>query len=390
MCCGSFLHGFVLISADSRIPASDFDLGVDHHAAFDWLSIHGADRHGVAHHHPASEAMDLDDINFDSLSWTDDLDTSFADVGLDLGLDHHMHDGSAHEHAFGGAGPLDPLFAEDEAAFPAYGHADPLSDALMHDMAADASAGLLSPIGQWHPADLPHGAGLDDPTPDRLRSQISLLSGGSCGDEIVFKNCDSSKAMLLHGLSLQFGLNYSHDASTGAVSVTRAVSDNAMSFHTTPLIAAPSFSGMEFSQMSVDTSSLLESTPSLRESAPSIAPSTSAETSRQLSRRPSRSQRISDSISKHVSTWRTSMAKSGGRRGPLTEDGRRDMRVLEGAGGACWRCKVLRRKVTTYSIPCSSQSDTSSVTPESTAALADAASKPFRCSISVKMPRSGP
>ncbi|KAK1829411.1 Fez family zinc finger protein 2 [Podospora conica] len=341
----------------SRIPASvsDFGLGgVDHHArhdSFDWLSVHDSDhhhhhhQHGAPHHHrhqSAGDAMDMD-IDIDSLSWTDDLDTSFADVaGLDLGLDHHMHDGSAQpEPVFGGAGPLDPLFAEDEAAFPTYVHADPLSDALMHDLAADANAAglMLPPIGQWHPADLPHpSAGMDDPTPDRLRSQMLWFSEGSCGDEIVFKNCDSSKAMLLHGLSLQFGLNYSHDASTGMVSVTRTVSDNSMSFqHTSPLIVVPSFPGMEFSQMSVDTSSLLET-------APSIAPSTVTDTSHQLSRRPSRSQRISDSISKHVSTWRTSMAKSGGRRGPLTEDGRRDMRVLEGAGGACWRCKVLRRK----------------------------------------------
>jgi hypothetical protein len=64
----------------------------------------------------------------------------------------------------------------------------------------------------------------------------------------------------------------------------------------------------------------------------------------QLVRRLSRSERITDSISKHVSTLKTSIAK-GGRRGPLTETGRRDMRALEAAGGACWRCKVLRRKV---------------------------------------------
>jgi hypothetical protein len=34
-----------------------------------------------------------------------------------------------------------------------------------------------------------------------------------------------------------------------------------------------------------------------------------------------------------------------GRRGPLKEGGREGMRILKRGGGACWRCKILKKQV---------------------------------------------
>jgi hypothetical protein len=285
--------------------------------------------------------MDVD-FDLDSISWTDELDHSFTDANLDLGLDLHEPSVAQHQPGFG-AVPLDFLFAEDEAAFPSFVGHDQMPDAHMHDMGGDTNgAMILSPISHWQSPDVLSHA--EDPTPERLRSQLALLSEGSCGDELVFKNCDAPKAVLLHGLAMDFGLNYTHDATSKDVSITRAANPtpNAMSFHSKApsIVLSSPFENISFpSQVSLDTDSLMDGTPSVLSPPP-------VDRTQQLSRRPSRSQRISDSISKHVSTWKSSMSKGGGgRRGPLTEDGRRDMKVLEVAGGACWRCKVLRRKV---------------------------------------------
>ena len=278
------------------------------------------------------------DFELDSLSWTDDLDHSFIDVDLDLSLP------SPHQPGFG-AVPLDFLFAEDEAAFPGFINHDHMADTHMHDIGVDPSTSMMGAhLDRWPSADIRTHA-VEDPTPERLRSQLSLLSEGSCGDELVFKNCDSAKAVLLHTLAIEFGLNYTHDAPSGEVSITRAATTNAMSMSFTEeapsIVLTSPFENISYPpQVELEADSLVDDSSSM-------APS-SSDPSRQLTikRRPSRSQRISDSITRHVSTWKSSMSKGGGgRRGPLTEDGRRDMKVLEVAGGACWRCKVLRRKV---------------------------------------------
>ncbi|KAK5656447.1 hypothetical protein OQA88_4829 [Cercophora sp. LCS_1] len=268
--------------------------------------------------------MDID-FDFDSLSWTDELDHCIADVNLDLGV--------GLQDSFGTV-PPDLSFAENESALPDFAN-------HMHDLSVH-SAGtmvLAPPIGQWNPQSMTPAR--EDPAPELLRSQLSLLCRGSYGDELVFKNCDSSKAMLLHGLSMEFGLKYSHDFSTGEVSIARAAAA-AVSFKppTPALVVTSPFQGIEYvAQRTVETAS---STTSLMRQ--TITPAASTPPNRQLTRQLSRGQRITDSISRHVSTWKTSISKNGGRKGPLTEDGRRDMKVLEGAGGACWRCKVLRRK----------------------------------------------
>ena len=36
------------------------------------------------------------------------------------------------------------------------------------------------------------------------------------------------------------------------------------------------------------------------------------------------------------------------RRGPLKEGSREEMRVLKSEGGACWRCKILKKQVGIY------------------------------------------
>ncbi|KAK0730161.1 hypothetical protein B0H67DRAFT_474660 [Lasiosphaeris hirsuta] len=289
--------------------------------------------------------MDLD-FDLDSLAWADDLDGSTSPTNVEMGTDIDIRDPSSeHPLPFGtGAGfPLDYLFAEDEAAF-----STPFVDTAPH---MDATS-------------LAHfGVRVDDQTPQRLRDQLSLLAEGSFGDEIVFKNCDSSKAALLYNLTVDLGLSFNREAGAGTVSVTRATTPAVLPFrHKSTPVFPQSFiepGWIKGSMLGVASSAMTISSKTSNESAghPSLE-TASSETytitttgDQQLSRRPSRSQRISDSISKHVSTWKTSMTKSGGRRGPLTEDGRRDMKVLEGAGGACWRCKVLRRKCDP-GIPC--------------------------------------
>jgi hypothetical protein len=67
--------------------------------------------------------------------------------------------------------------------------------------------------------------------------------------------------------------------------------------------------------------------------------------------RPASSSKIGDSISQRVSTWKIfsgsgkSLGIHRGRKGPLNAYSRDKMRALEQVGGACWRCKVIRRKV---------------------------------------------
>jgi hypothetical protein len=159
----------------------------------------------------------------------------------------------------------------------------------------------------------------------------------------------------LHNLAMELGLSYNHDVRSREVSMCRLESPQASS--------GPLPSPRRLSSSIPRSSTELDST--LCIPAHPIIPTlpvpeedvvltddmnqqppqpVSALKEQSLSRHPSRSERISDSISKHVSTLKTSISK-GGRRGPLSENGRRDMRALEGAGGACWRCKVLRRKV---------------------------------------------
>jgi hypothetical protein len=290
--------------------------------------------------------MDVD-FDFDAALWAGDFTSTVNYNTSDMNLDY-----SAPMTAM----PADFLFAEDEGALPAAPpyHGQPSHACAMqqlqppepsptrtvfHAPRSDAGSDDAKSLGDGSQNDLAR---------QRLRRQLSLLSKGWAGDEIRFKNCDPSKAVVLHNLAIELGLGYSHDVRSREVSMSRLDPAQVPSKPQTT-------SSLPRSSTELDSALCLPDLPTVPEThefdmpahfshepstqPPSAVPSAVAK-DQPLVRRPSRSERISDSISK----LKTSIAK-GGRRGPLTENGRRDMRALEAAGGACWRCKVLRRKV---------------------------------------------
>ncbi|KAK3311068.1 uncharacterized protein B0T15DRAFT_386282 [Chaetomium strumarium] len=297
------------------------------------------------------------DFDFDAL-WSGDLDHSTTPIEPDLNLDYYPSVPSA----FGL--PADFLFAEDEGVFPAtisY-NARPsyAPDTALGSFPAESSpTRTIFPVtrSDTTPDDARHMEEEDahghDVAHQRLRRQLSLLSKGWAGDEIRFKNCDPAKAIVLHSLAMELGLGYSHDVRSREVSMSRLGPAQPPS---RPQLAPGCLSSsLPRSSTELDSTLCLPGLPAvpmcqLPEVAthvtqdPSPVPTKTASPSepdaapndQSLTRRPSRSERI-------ISTLKTSISK-GGRRGPLSENGRRAMKALEGAGGACWRCKVLRRK----------------------------------------------
>ena len=316
----------------------------------------GPASHDAAAAHPMGDPMDLD-FDFDAALWAGDLDpSSHLEPDMSLNYCPPMT-----------AMPADFLFAEDEGVLPTGPYNGPPShatSALLQPQPPQPSpthtvfSVARSDAGSDEPKLLEEGSqnGL---ARQRLRRQLSLLSKGWAGDEIRFKNCDPSKAVVLHAFAMELGLAYNHDVRSREVSMARLgpvqvaskpqVSPRRLSSSlprsSTELDSALCLPGLpmvpEFQTFELTPNPARE--PSAQP-AEAVRPGTAVTKDQQLARRPSRSERITDSISKHVSTLKTSIAK-GGRRGPLTETGRRDMRALEAAGGACWRCKVLRRKV---------------------------------------------
>ena len=312
------------------------------------------------------DLMDLD-IDLDASLWAADLDHAHPCPEQDAEPAYCSSSSSI------SALPADFLFAEDEGVLPAVSPGGPaqqpdVTAGMQLDQAPEPEPMLPSPTFSVPPSDMeaPDAKHADDCANDhglareRLRRQLSLLSKGWCGDEIRFKNCDPPKAVILHNLAIELGLGYKHDVRTREVSMCRLDPLQAASAPQ-PALGRQS-SSLARSSTELDSTLCLPGLPVIPEHRlPEVTPATpftpntsppstqprqpsSVAKEQQLSRHPSRSERISDSISKHVSTLKTSIAK-GGRRGPLSENGRRDMRALEGAGGACWRCKVLRRKV---------------------------------------------
>ncbi len=322
--------------------------------------------HDVADAQLLGDPMELD-IDFDAVSWAGELDTDFTVRHLepDLGFNYCPPITGL---------PDDFLFAEDEGVLPTAPYNGQQSDAAGGMHLTQATQQMAMPPPPIFSLPLPHsdmglGAGdarhLDDGTDDhglareRLRRQLSLLTKGWAGDEIRFKNCDPSKAIVLHNLAMELGLGYNHDVRSHEVSMSRlgpiqpaskpqpatprrlSSSRPRSSTELDSALCLPGLPVFPELRMPGVTTSFASDTNSVRAQA---APSGSVTKDQQLSRHPSRSERIHDSITKHVSTLKTSIGK-GGRRGPLSENGRRDMRALEAVGGACWRCKVLRRKV---------------------------------------------
>ncbi|KAL2266674.1 hypothetical protein VTJ83DRAFT_6026 [Remersonia thermophila] len=356
-------HAAVLGGSDATVtdffPADGVDAG-PYHGDFS-LGQNPAGAPALA------DPMDLD-FDFDAALWAGD----FGPAGPQAGnhpLDHSM----AVDYAQPAQQmPADFLFAEDEGVLPA-------TTAVPTTQPTTTQA--LSMLPPMHPAEpsptntvfavARSESGSDDAKSlfdgnqndlarARLRRQLSLLAKGWAGDEIRFKNCDQSKAVVLHSLAMELGLGYNHDVRSSEVSLSRPETAPIAKSQTPPgrLTSAQSRSSTE-----LDTALCLPGLPSVPEYEPfqfadhrgrdpgsqtsSAASlpihSVAAVKEQPLGRRLSRGERIHDSISKHVTTLKTSISK-GGRRGPLTENGRRDMRALEAAGGACWRCKVLRRK----------------------------------------------
>jgi hypothetical protein len=385
--------------AEEQLQSGDID-------ADDALGILSIDDHCPA----AQQAGDFMDLDLDEcISWAGDLNHSLITHSE---WDPGPHDPFLPAHNPAGLGvetgfPPDHLFAEDEWLAPKIVE-DCASSDRTERYGIGAGGALIPPVNQTHDSELGVGSnesahlviGMDD---ERLRSQLSLLSSGSCGDEIAFKNCDASKAIVLHTLAMEFGLNYSYDAQNRGVSVARVTTgteaperekyiysvppakaepvtrngprnkpglpeQSCLSSFTTPpsssrenhMQKGPSSREPTASEEhgvaehylpsvlvdSYDSSSRV-SDKTVHQTEGSKFGTGTASDGQQLSRQPSRSRRISDSISRHVSTWTTSIAK-GGRRGPLSESSRRDMKALERSGGACWRCKVLRRKVSRF------------------------------------------
>ncbi|KAM7195931.1 hypothetical protein V8F20_007296 [Naviculisporaceae sp. PSN 640] len=335
---------------------------------------------------PISDPMDIDfDLDLDGLCWgneTDHLHLNTSTVDVDVTYQNPLSQPGGLQP--GPGYPVDLLFLEDEGTLPVF-YDLAFAQQAAHGSVMSSTPSMFPPTahGQTGIAgQSAHETGLE-----QLRHQLALLAGGSCGDELVFKDCEPSKAIAVHNLALEFGLNYTHDAKSCAVSLSRNRPDNpppatdmqpmitpaidtATSCQHAPVMDTSSSNAFpasddfdllyeKFIQEPLSTKGL----PSIRryELTESYLPANSvgrttanvesdSETAQkkgkdkeELDRQPSRSERIGRSISKHVSGWGKTVAK-GGRRGPLTQDGRRDMKLLEEAGGACWRCRVLRRK----------------------------------------------
>jgi hypothetical protein len=298
--------------------------------------------------------MDLD-FDLDAVLWAGDLEPAFNHHESHMSLDYGPPMAGM---------PADFLFAEDEGVLPA-GHCyDPPPSQPINIPQAQPAGPPPTRTASLSRSDAgsEDSKSLEDGTPtglarQRLRRQLSLLSKGWAGDEIRFKNCDPSKAVVLHTLAMELGLAYNHDVRSREVSMSRLEPAQVAS-KPQPSPRRLS-SSLARSSTELDSALCLPGLPVVPEyqafeiaahfiHEPPSQPALAAEASAHdqiLVRRPSRSERISDSISKHVSTLKTSISSKGGRRGPLTENGRRDMKALEAAGGACWRCKVLRRKV---------------------------------------------
>ncbi|KAM7213541.1 Fez family zinc finger protein 2 [Rhypophila decipiens] len=326
---------------------------------------------------PIADPMDLDiDLDLEGLGWANDINP-FLPSAPELNVPYDNLSQQTPNFQSGAGYPVDLLFLEDEGTLPVF-----------YDVGFQQQ---VPPMARSVPVPSPAPHGIDIGL-EQLRHQLALLAGGSCGDELVFKDCEPSKAIAVHNLALEFGLNYTHDAKSCAVSLSRnrpetlpsttqhhAMTSTAQFQSETGHETKPSVPNTSLCHSSADTDDFdllyekfiqeplttkgltdipryqltetyLPATTAPRTSAPAENETDSAHKKAKdketVDRQPSRSERIGRSISKHLSAgWKTTVAK-GGRRGPLTLEGRRDMKVLEGAGGACWRCKVLKRKCT--------------------------------------------
>jgi hypothetical protein len=303
---------------------------------------------GIPSHDAAAQYLgDPMDLDFD-------LEVALWAGELDPAIDYHESNMSIDYGPPMTSTPTDFLFAEDEGVLPATSSYDAQLGPSSYPIDIPQPQPPPSPTrtvfsASRSDAGSDDAKSLEDGSPNglarqRLRRQLSLLSKGWAGDEIRFKNCDPSKAVVLHTLAMELGLGYNHDVRSREVSMSRLEPSQAPSKpRPSPRRLSSSFSR---SSTELDSALCLPGLPMVLEhqtfdmaahfshepDPESTQPVEPGNDDQPLVRRLSRSERISDSIREHVSTLKTSMSK-GGRRGPLSENGRRDMRALEAVGG---------------------------------------------------------
>lgn len=272
---------------------------------------------------PLGDPMELD-VDFDAVSWAGDFDFSVRRLEPDLDINYCPPATGL---------PTDFLFAEDEGVLPTASYNGQQSHAPGSIQPAQQMP--PPPLFSISPSDMGLGTSdarfLDDGTEDRglarerLRRQLSLLSKGWAGDEIRFKNCDPSKAIVLHNLAMELGLGYNHDVRSHEVSMSRLEPlrplskpepapgrfpstrprsstelDSALCLPGLPVfppLRMPDFSP-SFNDTTPPLGQATQATPAVP-AAPAAQPG-SVLKDQPLSRHPSRSERIQDSISKHV------------------------------------------------------------------------------------------
>ncbi|CAK7272065.1 hypothetical protein SEPCBS57363_004942 [Sporothrix epigloea] len=252
---------------------------------------------------------------------------------------------------------------------------------------------------------LPPGLDLNDPDILRLYDDMLLFSHGNhlSNDKLTFENCDASKEAVLYRLALKFKLSYSYEpvqrkaniwrpsvfsirqemtaiptsmADAPPVTFSSQLSPNPKNndgLQLVPQTTSPGKTGhtitmpMAFPFLQQDTNTVGLSVDIVGMTPPSIKrlstdssaatsvtfshvlPSQSFDEENNAQDTPSLSDRLSNSWSIFHSG--ISSRRPRGRRGPLSAKSRKDIRDLEWAGGACWRCKILRRKCDS-GIPC--------------------------------------
>ncbi len=240
---------------------------------------------------------------------------------------------------------------------------------------------------------------LNDPEALSLYDELLLLSRkGLCGEQVNFDDCGEPRAAILQLLAMRFKLEYSCNYTTRLVSIRRPATPvtqvmSQLEHHIT-IICPTGESRTE----DADTDALGEKTkspanslskeapagstpgspqtddgaPHLTHPIPAASPArpasarskaivstrfaVSPDQNQHLLRQRLLENQVSHPLSRRISSWNIfhsgiASRRPRGRRGPLSAKSRSEIKVLEGVGGACWRCRILRRKVGPVPVP---------------------------------------
>ena len=245
---------------------------------------------------------------------------------------------------------------------------------------------------------------LNDPETLHLYDEVLLLSRkGSCGEQLEFDDCGDTRESILHLLAMRFKLDYGYNPTSRRVvikcptslakqeimsrceqsitiicpapgadassdqpdkdslrTVTRMSTTRRLAKEKPPNVRKSSLPGTDeltspSSQAPAPTSTDLVHLSPVPDTPSSSSPFAPAVDRDQL-RQAFLDNQVGQSIGNRISSWNffhsgISSRRPRGRRGPLSEKSRKEIKVLEGAGGACWRCRILRRKVCTLPPP---------------------------------------